>query len=222
MRRQKAVLVGSAILAVVAAMPALAQAPAAKPVRLRGVIENVDGHKVTAKSEKGSALELALGDKVQVVEGAVTMSPQRDVHWKIVRRIVRALEDRFGLDVNVLSDVRIDFGDQNGFAPDVVKLADDAEPDDRGRWRPGDIEFVAEVLSKGTAASDHGPKKLAYADAGIPVYLIVDPYLGRCHVHSEPKDGVYHRRLCVDFDLDVDLTGTVVDLVLRTRDFPRD
>ncbi|MFI5745934.1 Uma2 family endonuclease [Streptomyces sp. NPDC051644] len=162
------------------------------------------------------------GYKVQIVEGAITMSPQRDVHWKIIRRIVRELEDRFGMDVNVLSDVRIDFGEQNGFAPDVVKLAAVAKKDSRGRWLPRDIEFVAEVISKGTSATDYGPKKLAYAAAGIPVYLIVDPYVGRCHVHSEPKDGDYHKQISVDFGLDVDLTGTAVDLTLRTGRFPRD
>ena len=70
MRRQKTVLAGSAILAVVTAMPALAQAPAAKPVRLHGVIESVDGHKVTAKSDKGDPLALALGDKAMVIEVA--------------------------------------------------------------------------------------------------------------------------------------------------------
>lgn len=70
MTRQKAVLAGSAILAAAAAMPALAQAPASKPVRLHGVIAKVDGHKVTARSDKGTALTLALGDKVTVVEVA--------------------------------------------------------------------------------------------------------------------------------------------------------
>jgi hypothetical protein len=64
------VLAVSAILAAVAAMPALAQAPAPKPVRLRGIIEKVDGHKVTAKSDKGSGLTLDLADNAMVVEVA--------------------------------------------------------------------------------------------------------------------------------------------------------
>lgn len=162
------------------------------------------------------------GYKVEIVEGAITMSPQRDVRWEIIRRIVRELEDRFGMDVRVLSDVRIDFGEQNGFAPDVVKLAAGAKKDIRGRWLPRDIEFVAQVISKGTAASDYGPKKLAYAAAAVPVYLIVDPYTGQCLIHSEPKDGTYHKQVSMDFGLDIDLTGTVVDLTLRTDWFPRD
>ncbi|MFJ3574432.1 Uma2 family endonuclease [Streptomyces rubiginosohelvolus] len=162
------------------------------------------------------------GFKVEIVEGTVHMSPQRDTHWEIIRRIVRALEDRFGMDVRALSDVRIDFGEGNGFAPDIVKLFDKAAKNSQGRWLPEHIEFVGEVISKGTAAADYGPKKDAYAAAGIPVFLIVDPYTGRCLLHSEPKDAGYHKKLVVDFGIDVDLTDTSVDLVLKTDAFPRD
>jgi Uma2 family endonuclease len=163
------------------------------------------------------------GYKVEVVEGAVFMSPQRTVHWRIIRRIVRALEDRFGMDVNVLSDVRIDFpGEGNGFAPDVVKLVEGAEMRPQGGWRHQDVEFVAEVISRDTARNDYGPKKLAYATAGVPVYLIADPYAGRCHVFTEPKDGDYLAELTVSFGKELDLTDTVVGLTLKTDEFPRD
>lgn len=70
MRIKKAVLASSVILAAIAAMPAQAQAPAAKPERLRGIIEKVDGHKVTAKSDRGDELTLDLADKAMVVEVA--------------------------------------------------------------------------------------------------------------------------------------------------------
>jgi hypothetical protein len=46
--------------------PALAQAP--QTVRLRGVIEKVDGNTVSAKSDKGDALKLNLADKTLVVD----------------------------------------------------------------------------------------------------------------------------------------------------------
>lgn len=163
------------------------------------------------------------GYKVEVVEGAVFMSPQRAVHFRIIRRILRALEDRFGMDVNVLSDVRIDFpGHRNGFAPDVVKLADDAKMTPQGGWRHEEVEFVAEVISRDTARNDYGPKKLAYATAEVPIYLIADPYTARCHLFTEPKDGEYTSELCVSFGTDVDLTNTVVGLTLKTGEFPRD
>ncbi|MER5546794.1 Uma2 family endonuclease [Streptomyces sp. NPDC001118] len=162
------------------------------------------------------------GFRVEIVGGNVFMTPQRDTHWVIIRRIVRALEDRFGMDVTVFSDVRIDFpGHDNGFCPDVAMLKESAKKDDKGHWRYEDVEFVAEVISQGTAANDYGPKKTAYAVAEVPVYLIADPYQGRCHVYTHPKGDDYAVTTSVDFGTDVDLTDTVVDLTLKTDAFPR-
>lgn len=56
----------------------------------------------------------------------------------------------------------------------------------------------------------------------VPVYVIADPYQGRCYVYTHPKDGDYAVRTSVDFGTDIDLTDTVVDLVLKTDGFPRD
>ncbi len=60
-----AIRAGLAIVAALAATMALAQAP--QTVRLRGVIDKVDGNTVTAKSDKGEALKLNLADKLLVV-----------------------------------------------------------------------------------------------------------------------------------------------------------
>ena len=63
---RKTVLAAAVSIAgVFAATPAFAQQP--QTVRLRGVIEKVDGHTVLAKSAKGDALKLNLADKVLVV-----------------------------------------------------------------------------------------------------------------------------------------------------------
>ena len=64
-----------ALVAALAATAALAQAP--QTVRLRGVIEKVDGNKVTAKSDKGDALTLNLADKMLVV--AVVKASMADI-----------------------------------------------------------------------------------------------------------------------------------------------
>ena len=47
------------------ALSALAQQP--QTARLRGTIEKIDGHTVTAKSDKGAELKLDLADKVMVI-----------------------------------------------------------------------------------------------------------------------------------------------------------
>ncbi|MFC9286084.1 Uma2 family endonuclease [Streptomyces sp. NPDC057052] len=164
------------------------------------------------------------GYKAEIVGGNVFMTPQRDIHWETIRELLWALEDRFGRrHARVLSDVRVDFpGHENGFCPDVAKFRDGAAKDDTGRWKYEDIEFIGEVISRGTAPNDYGPKKTAYAVAGVPVYLIADPYLGRCTVHTEPKDGAYQCELRVDYGTDVDLTTTALNLTLKTDTFPRD
>ncbi|WP_310722544.1 Uma2 family endonuclease [Streptomyces sp. N2A] len=163
------------------------------------------------------------GYKVEIVGGTIFASPQRDAHWQTIRRMVRALEDRFGMDVDVTSDVRIDFpGELNGLAPDVAKFAEGARKDKKGRWHHQDIEFVAEVISKRTAVNDYGPKKQIYAEAGIPVYVIADPYIGRCRVFTQPQDGEYKDDVTVPYGEPIDLTGTVVDLTFATDEFPRD
>ncbi|MER6104171.1 Uma2 family endonuclease [Streptomyces sp. NPDC001832] len=162
------------------------------------------------------------GFKVEIVEGNIYMSPQRDTHWEVIFDIVEQLRARYPRQ-RLKSDVRIDFpGRLNGFVSDVVALAEDATKDSKGRWRYQDIEFVAEVISKDTAANDYGAKKAAYATAGVPVYVIVDPYTGTWHLHTLPKNDEYRSVLSLDFGTPIDLTATLVGLTLETGEFPRD
>ncbi len=162
------------------------------------------------------------GFKVEIVEGTIYISPQRDTHWDTIYDILDQLRPRYSRR-QLKSDVRIDYpGDLNGFASDVIALAEGATKNDKGRWRTQDVEFVGEVISKGTAANDYGPKKAAYATAEVPVYLIVDPYTAQCRLHLMPKDGKYHVETLLDFGVDVDLTDTPVGLTLTTGAFPRD
>jgi Uma2 family endonuclease len=162
------------------------------------------------------------GYKVEIVEGTVFMSPQRDTHWEIIADIYDQLRVKYPRK-RVKSDVRIDYpGHLNGFASDVTLVAEDAQKTPAGLWRCQDVEFVAEVVSKGTAQNDYGPKKTAYAVAEVPVYLIADPYQGRCHLYTQPKDGDYASELTVAFGADVDMTTTHLALTLGTGDFPRD
>ncbi|MGW1889969.1 Uma2 family endonuclease [Streptomyces sp. NPDC002004] len=162
------------------------------------------------------------GYKVEIVEGTVYISPQRDTHWEIILGIVEQLRTKYPRK-RVKSDVRIDYpGHLNGFATDVTVMAEDAVKTEDGHWRHEDVEFVAEVISKGTAANDYGPKKTAYATAEVPVYVIADPYQGRCRIYTQPKEGDYEIETKVPFGKDLDLVDTVVGLTLKTKEFPRD
>ncbi|MGY3202453.1 Uma2 family endonuclease [Streptomyces sp. TE5632] len=162
------------------------------------------------------------GYKVEIVGGNIFMAPQRDTHWDIIANIYDQLRAEYPRK-RVKCDVRIDYpGYLNGFASDVTLMAEGADKNAKGLWNCADVEFVAEVISKKTGANDYGSKKDAYAAAGVPVYLIVDPYTGEWHLHTLPKDGTYRGAVRLPFGEEVDLTGTVVGLVLKTDEFPRD
>jgi len=67
--RTAAIRAALAVAAALAATAASAQAPAPAPqtVRLRGVIEKIDGNTVIAKSDKGDEVKINLADKMMVV-----------------------------------------------------------------------------------------------------------------------------------------------------------
>ncbi|MER7108378.1 Uma2 family endonuclease [Streptomyces sp. NPDC000229] len=160
------------------------------------------------------------GFKTEIVGGNIFMTPQRDTHWDIILDIVEQLRTKHPRQ-RLKSDVRIDYpGYLNGLASDVTLLAEDASMTDKGLWRYQDVEFVAEVISRSTGMNDYGPKKTAYAAAEVPVYLIVDPYTGRCVLHTVPKGEEYTADARFDFGEPIDLTKTPVGLVLDTSEFP--
>ncbi|MGW7575269.1 Uma2 family endonuclease [Streptomyces sp. NPDC054765] len=172
--------------------------------------------------ERLDQMHVPEGYKAEIVEGTIYTAPQRGTHWETIADIYEQLRTRYPRK-RVLSDVRIDFpGHLNGFASDVVALAEEATKNDKNQPRYQDIEFVAEVISQSTGKNDYGPKKTAYALAEVPVYLIADPYLGRCRVFTDPQDGDYKIDLAVTYGTPLDLTHTVVGLTLSTEEFPRD
>ncbi|MFF4404371.1 Uma2 family endonuclease [Streptomyces sp. NPDC001404] len=162
------------------------------------------------------------GYKSEIVGGAILMTPKRDEHWDIISDVLSQLIDHFGDRSGIMHDVRLDLpGYGNAFAPGLYKLRGGAEHDAKDNWRYQDVDFVLEVTARGTADREYGAKKAAYAAGGIPVHVIADPYMGRCHVHTLPVDGEYRSRLVVDFGEPIDLTGTILGLTLTTWEFAR-
>ncbi|MFG2294013.1 Uma2 family endonuclease [Streptomyces sp. NPDC048603] len=162
------------------------------------------------------------GYRFDVVEGNIFMSPQRPTHWDIIADIYEQLRTEYPRK-RILSDVRIDYpGYLNGFCSDVTLLREGATADENGRYACEDVLFVGEVVSKRTGMNDYGPKKEAYAAAGVAVYLVADPYTGRCKVYSHPKDGEYMSESKFDFGDVIDLTDTDLGLTISTAEFPRD
>ncbi|MFC5721409.1 Uma2 family endonuclease [Streptomyces gamaensis] len=160
----------------------------------------------------------------ELVEGRITMSPKSGARSAIIEDVRGQMLERFGRKGNRFPmDVGLDLpGGGNVFCPDLFKPAAGAKPDKKGKWRYQDVEFVLEVVSRGTARNDYGVKKDTYAVAEIAVYVIADPYTGKCHVYTLPKDGEYHGYSTIDFGEPIDLTDTVLGMTLETDEFPRE
>ncbi|UGY93871.1 Uma2 family endonuclease [Streptomyces gobiensis] len=167
-------------------------------------------------------MQIPEGFKAEIVEGIIIVSPQRDTHWDITAAVYDQLRTQYPRK-QLKSDMRIDFpGYLNGFCPDLAAVGSGAEKDNRGHWRHEDVEFVLEVISRGTAGNDYGKKKKVYAIAGIAVYLIADPYTGQCHLHTRPSDDRFWRQETFAFGEPIELKPHGIDLTLETEDFPRD
>lgn len=192
-------------------------------VELTDRIDMPDSDELDDLFEALERMPVPEGYKAEIVEGTIHMAPHRHVHGVTIRRITNALERRFGNHTTLTWDERIDFpGCKNGFCPDVAKLRDGAAMDHRRRWRYQDVEFIAEVISRGTGANDYGEKWETYASAAVPAYLIADPYTAKCHLYTDPKGTGYETQVTIPYGQPVDLSQTPANLVLPTDDFPRE
>ncbi|MFI1256009.1 Uma2 family endonuclease [Streptomyces netropsis] len=168
-----------------------------------------------------SRMNVPAGYRVEIIEGEIVLNPQRKVHATIIRRLNRALEEARGSEANILWDVRIDFpGVLNGYAPDVALVKDDAEEDDEGRHDYRDVEFVAEVVSRGSRRDDYDAKLTVYAESGVPTYVIADPKKATVHVFSEPRDGAYADVTTYTFG--EKFTLPFPEITIDTAGWPRD
>ncbi|UFS96399.1 Uma2 family endonuclease [Nocardia huaxiensis] len=120
---------------------------------------------------------------LEIVDGRlVRLMAQSDAHSRVVRRLAAAIEgarDSKGPCLRVSSDVAVRFPDTEETRADRrlnVRYPDifvrDCEPYDVNTVRDH-IHLVVEVISKDTGDTDTGLKRVLYARAGIPAYLIV-------------------------------------------------
>ncbi|MFI1913267.1 Uma2 family endonuclease [Nocardia sp. NPDC020380] len=144
-----------------------------------------DDRYVTAEqflSAEPDAWSVAAGD-IEIVDGhLVRLMSQSPAHSRVVRRLtsmIEAARHPSGPCLVVDSDVAVRFPDAEATRSDKrlnIRYPDimvrDCEPYDVNTV--GDhIQLVVEVVSKDTVDTDTGFKRVLYARAGIPIYLVV-------------------------------------------------
>ncbi|MFE3719294.1 Uma2 family endonuclease [Streptomyces cyaneofuscatus] len=139
------------------------------------------------------------GHRVEIIGGVITVAPPADgLHARALTKLMRPFISA-GLDdgeSEVLQGVGIWLpgGPQDFAIPDlaIVDADFDEHPRENNCYDPACFRLVLEVTS-GNYQNDLRNKVTAYAQAKIPVYVIVDRKHGRVHVLTEPLPGGYDR-----------------------------
>ncbi|MEV7020694.1 Uma2 family endonuclease [Kitasatospora sp. NPDC093558] len=145
--------------------------------------------------------------------------PHDELRWLTVLAAAVQIGSQLAGHGRVLSQVPIDFpAAPDGLTPDLAVIAAGAGHNGRGRYDGASVEAVLEVAAPG---GGHGPAARAYAESGVPLYVLVDPAAAVCTVHTAPSpSGVYREAERVPFGNDLFLPLGDRTLVLQTDEFP--
>jgi Uma2 family endonuclease len=157
---------------------------------------------------------LADVERVELFDGEVVVSPAvTPRHQKVLRRLATAVQDWAAAQVPpweaLFAPLDVRFARDRILQPDLM-LFDRVFPESEPRPIRVVPRLLAEVLSPSTEDYDRYGKRLAYAEADVPAYLLVDTDAEVIEVFSGP--GLRQRALCRDRLLVPGFVGLDVDL----------
>ncbi len=167
-----------------------------------------------------AADRVAEGVRLEFIDEQLGAKPMPDGdHGRIMQWLIRVFVlFRPELFLTPEQGLRVDRYRKGRARPDGA-LADADAFVGQGEWAdPGPVLMVVEVTSddQDTVRRDRQEKPRAYADTGIPVYLLIDRDSCEITVHSEPRGGRYERMLTVPFGATVKIPAPV-DVELDTE-----
>jgi Uma2 family endonuclease len=166
-------------------------------------------------------LEVLPGHRAELVDGEIIVSPTPDGQHET---IVVAIDDWVrGHGTDLRSHHNLTLSSPLGeYVPDCVAAPRGAFASDEWRMETSEALMVAEVTSRrpGPAERDRVPKRLGYATAGIPLYLLVDRDQGRITIFSDPRGGDYRRSASVVFGESLEIPEPLPG-ILETKEFLR-
>ncbi|WP_406484666.1 Uma2 family endonuclease [Streptomyces microflavus] len=139
------------------------------------------------------------GYRVEIIEGMITVAPLRDgphanALTTVMVPLLAAGLDNGGTEVLQGIGLWLPSGPEDYVIPDlsIVDADFDEHLIENNCYGPACFRLVLEVTSE-NHRTDLRHKVIAYAQAKIPVYVIVDRKHGRVHVLTEPLPGGYDR-----------------------------
>ncbi|MER5711223.1 Uma2 family endonuclease [Streptomyces sp. NPDC002122] len=164
------------------------------------------------------------GCKVEIIEGIITVAPtpsagHNNIAYRILRRLAAEIPEEWGVyqTQSLAIPTRL-----SAFVPDLLVAPLD-EVEGPSHLVPAAVaELVAGVTSPSNASTDRITKAAAYAEAGVPLYLLIDrhaPGGPTVTLYGEPKGDVYRVLRAVPFGEAIHLPAPF-DLTLDTAEFP--
>jgi Uma2 family endonuclease len=148
--------------------------------------------------------------KIELVEGELErMPPPGNRHGLLQIDLLAQLIARFGKQ-RIRAEIGVQLSDSVLGCDGALLREADARS---GMMEASDLLLVIEVSEK-TLRRDLGMKRGKYAEAGIPVYWVVDGAHSRVHVHAEPVDGEYTDVRTVRFGEPLAVPGTDATITL--------
>ncbi|MEU2390662.1 Uma2 family endonuclease [Streptomyces sp. NPDC007369] len=126
------------------------------------------------------------GYRMEMVEGAIVLSPLKPHHASTIRLLWNTLEAQLSDDWGFISDVAVPFDGDNEFCPDLAVIPAAQADRNFSAYPPDLIELAIEVVSPSSRRNDYEVKPSAYARRGIPHYLVFDPYKAHCVMFWNP------------------------------------
>jgi Uma2 family endonuclease len=181
----------------------------------------VKGDRIEIEDFEELARKAPEGVKLELVNGKLEVKPMPDgKHRSIFMWLLRqCMQHRPDLDLVPESGMKTEAYRKGRARTDGTLVPVDHFKDDDAEWSdPGGCLMAVEITSRDrdTNRRDRIEKPIAYAEADIPVYLLIDRDDNTITVFSEPKDGRYHKAPSYPWGATIELPSPV-DITLDTE-----
>lgn len=137
------------------------------------------------------------GCKVEIIEGIVTVAPppsnaHNDIADSVQRRLYQVIPEDWGIYQTLGTAVP----SRDGlYIPDISVAPKAVLRAEEGNYIPAAAaELVVEITSKSNASNDRIKKTTGYAQAGVPLYLLIDSWAPggpTVTLYGEPQGDIY-------------------------------
>ncbi|MCQ8769361.1 Uma2 family endonuclease [Streptomyces telluris] len=166
------------------------------------------------------------GSKVEIIDGIITVTPPPAArHNRIAAKVQRRLYTVLPEDWEVYQTLGVAHPSHwSIYIPDLVVMPDAVLTGlEGGEAAPlPAAELIVEITSLSNANHDRINKTARYAQAGVPLYLLIDGYASSgptVTLFEQPKGDVYQVQRSVKYGEEIHLPEPF-DLTLDTKEFP--